>query len=151
MHDRFGDVSCDGCSTVSGQISGHIGGFVGPRLALMFEAQANVQQISMGTFVEDDEFLTQSAAMVAAQYWLTPQLWVKGGIGVANLQVNTTFTESVPENGLALMGAVLRAVLVALHVGRSPGSPTQRRVRRHRQQHHRRQRRYRHQLVLGVS
>jgi len=107
MHDDFGDITCDNCDTVSGQVSGHIGGFIGPRFALMFEAQANFQQISQGVFVQDDTFLTQSAGMVAAQYWVTPQLWVKGGLGLANLQVSDNAgNASVPENGTALMGAI---------------------------------------------
>jgi len=107
MHDDFGDIECDGCQALSGMISGHIGGFIGPRFALMFEGQANIQQIQSGAFVEDDLFLTQAAAMVAAQWWVAPQLWIKGGIGFASLQVEDNFGgSSVPENGTALMGAV---------------------------------------------
>ncbi len=107
MHDDFGDIECDGCQALSGQVSGHVGGFIGPRFALMFEAQANIQQISAGRFVEDDLFLTQSAAMIAAQWWIAPQLWIKGGIGLANLQVEDNFGgSSAPENGTALLGAV---------------------------------------------
>jgi hypothetical protein len=108
MNDNGGDLECSGCdySTLSGQVSGHIGGFIGPRLALMFEAQANVQQLSQEQFIEDDLFLTQYAAMVAAQYWVTPQLWLKGGLGLANLQVSDAFGESNIDNGTAIMGAV---------------------------------------------
>lgn len=107
MHDDFGDIDCNGCQALSGQVSGHIGGFIGPRFALMFEAQANIQQIQAGAFIEDDLFLTQSAAMVAAQYWVAPQLWIKGGIGLANLQVDDQFgNSSAPENGTAVMGAI---------------------------------------------
>ena len=107
MHDDFGDIECDNCGAASGMVSGHIGGFIGPRFALRFEAQANIQQISQGTFVEDDTFLTQAAGMVAAQYWLTPQLWLKGGLGLANLQLSDNAgNASRPENGTAIMGAV---------------------------------------------
>src|SRR5215218_4632127 len=44
MHDRGGEIECANCyySTVSGEVSGHVGGFVGPRLALMGEVQANL-------------------------------------------------------------------------------------------------------------
>jgi len=107
MHDDFGDIECDGCQTLAGQISGHIGGFIGPRFALMLEVQANIQQITASRSGEDDLFLTQGAAMIAGQWWLTPQLWVKGGVGFANLQVEDQFGgSSVPENGVALLGAV---------------------------------------------
>jgi hypothetical protein len=107
MNDDFGDIECDNCSTVSGQVEGHIGGFIGPRLALLFEAQANFQQISQGAFFEDDTFLTQSAAMIAAQFWVAPQVWVKGGVGFANLNIsNNAGDQADIDNGVAVMGAV---------------------------------------------
>lgn len=110
MHDRGGDIECVDCtySTASGQVAGHVGGFIGPRLALMGEAQANLQTLSSNIY--EDETLVQSALMIAAQYWVTPQLWIKGGIGFANVQVDHsnwdgTAVEPI-DNGLALMGAV---------------------------------------------
>ncbi len=110
MSDRGGDIECGNCDygTAAGEVSGHIGGFLGPRFALLGEAQANIQTLSSGTF--EDTQLVQSALMVAAQYWVTPQLWVKGGIGFANVQVDHqywdgTATEPV-DNGMALMGAI---------------------------------------------
>lgn len=106
MHDDFGDLQCDGCRALSGEADLHVGGFVGPRLALLLELQGNIQQVSQGAFVEDDEFLIQSAAMIAGQFWITPQLWLKGGVGFANLHVENNLGESSPaENGLAFMGA----------------------------------------------
>lgn len=111
MHDDIGDIECVNCSDISVEVAGHIGGFVGPRLALMGELQANFQTLAVeangGT-----ETLVQSALMLAAQYWVTPQFWIKGGIGFANLQVNWSAygdgivdASSRPENGLALLGA----------------------------------------------
>lgn len=108
MHDRGGDIECSNCtySTASGEVSGHLGGFIGPRLALMGEVQANLQTLATDGF--DDTTLVQSALMVAAQYWVTPQLWVKGGIGFANVAVDDTYygTSETVDNGMALMGAV---------------------------------------------
>lgn len=110
MSDRGGDIECSNCdyNTAAGEVSGHIGGFIGPRLALLGEVQGNIQTISSGLY--EDTQLVQSALMVAAQYWVTPQLWVKGGIGFANVQVDHqywdgTATEPV-DNGMALMGAI---------------------------------------------
>ena len=104
MRDDIGDV---GDGTVAGSVSGHIGGFLGPRFALMFELQANVQQLDATDQFGDPISLVQTAAMVAAQYWLTPQLWIKGGIGVANLQLQGEFTSGeIASNGVAVMGAV---------------------------------------------
>ena len=108
MNDDGGDIECVSCdyNPLAGQVSGHIGGFIGPRFALLFEAQANIQQLSQEQFAEDDIFLTQYAAMVAGQYWLTPQLWIKGGIGLANLQLSDAFGEQEVDNGTAIMGAI---------------------------------------------
>ena len=82
-------VDCAGCdyNPITVGIAGHIGGMVNERLALMLELQANGQTIG------DDGFgntatLVQSAAMFAGQFWVTPQLWVKGGLGAADLQVS---------------------------------------------------------------
>jgi hypothetical protein len=115
MSDRFGDVECTDCdyNPVSGMIEGHIGGFLGPRLALLGEVQVNGQTVSSNSSTGDTTTLVQSALMVAAQYWITPQLWIKGGIGFANLRLERSYygdgivdESSIPENGMALMGAV---------------------------------------------
>jgi hypothetical protein len=106
--DVFGDIGCSGCSSAAFGVAGHIGGFIGPRLALMFELQVNGQQVSQERFFEDDIFLFQTAAMIAAQYWVTPQLWIKGGIGLAHLEEQTRdgFAGLEIANGTAIMGAV---------------------------------------------
>lgn len=115
MADRFGDIECYDCdySPVSGMGSFHIGGFVGPRLALMGEFQVNAQTLSSDSRTGETQTLVQGAAMLAGQYWLTPQLWVKGGVGFASLRVDTSWygdgivdETTIPENGIALMGAV---------------------------------------------
>lgn len=112
MNDDFGDISCSNCSAVSGQLAGHIGGFIGPRFALMGELQGNAQTLTADTG-GGSETLVQSALMIAGQYWLTPQLWIKGGIGFANVRVDWSAygdgyvdASTVPENGVALLGAV---------------------------------------------
>ena len=122
MEDNGGDVECANCSAVSGQIAGHLGGFIGPRLALMGELQANFQTLSSDRFTGDTEVLTQGALMLAAQYWLTPQLWIKGGIGFATMQVDRSYfgdgivdESTIPENGLALMGGIGYEIFSARH------------------------------------
>jgi hypothetical protein len=122
MEDSGGDVDCSNCSSVAAQFAGHLGGFVGPRLALMGELQANFQTLQSDRFTGDTEVLTQGALMLAAQYWLTPQIWVKGGIGFATLQVNRSYygdgiidESTIPENGLALMGGIGFEILSARH------------------------------------
>jgi hypothetical protein len=55
------------------EADGHIGGMLSPRFALMFEAQVNGQTVERNGF-DGDRIVTQGAAMIAAQFWLLPQL-----------------------------------------------------------------------------
>jgi hypothetical protein len=108
MHDGGSAITtCRNCNVepLAGEIDGHIGGMLSPRFGLMFEVQANAQTIH-SDFFNGDTVLTQGAAMIAAQYWLLPQLWIKGGLGIANLQVDDTFVTEDFGNGGALMGAI---------------------------------------------
>jgi hypothetical protein len=111
MNDDVGDIDCSNCSDISGELAGHIGGFIGPRFALMGELQGNAQTLNVD-YGGGTETLVQSALMIAGQYWLTPQLWIKGGIGFANLRVDWSAygdgyvdASTQPENGVALLGA----------------------------------------------
>jgi hypothetical protein len=107
MSDSGGDISCDNCNSnpLAFEIDGHLGGMVNPRLAILFELQGNSQTLHSDVF-NGDTFLTQGAAMVAAQFWVLPQLWIKGGIGFARLQVDDTFGVSDVGTGGALMAAI---------------------------------------------
>lgn len=107
MHDDQGDITCPTCDFNVLAFEGdlHIGGMVNPRLGLMFEGQFNSQQIdSRGPF--GDTFLTQGAGMFAAQFWVLPILWIKGGIGFASLQVDDQVFTSDEGTGGAVMGAI---------------------------------------------
>jgi hypothetical protein len=108
MHDSgSGVTSCDNCdyNPLAGEIDGHIGGMLNSRLALLFEAQANIQTVHSDGF-GNDTTVTQTAAMVALQYWLAPILWVKGGLGFAHLSFDDNdFTQDVGSGG-AIMGAI---------------------------------------------
>ncbi len=107
MHDNGSTIQCDNCATSPAlELDGHIGGMLSPRFALLFEAQSNLRTIHSDAY-NGDTILSNNAGMIAAQYWLTPQLWIKGGLGLANLQVNdpgyATYTSGT---GGAIMGAV---------------------------------------------
>ena len=109
LSDSEGTIGGDssvGYSTVSGGVSAHLGGFVGPRLALMAEVQGNAVTLS-SDFYEGTTTLVQSALMFAAQYWVTPQLWLKGGIGFASLDLDNDdyYEETHIDSGMALMGS----------------------------------------------
>jgi len=109
MNDNGSAVTCSGCDSqpLTGEFDFHLGGFISPRMAILFELQANAQQIALDP--TDDVTLVQTLAMGAIQFWLTPQLWIKGGIGIAHLEaddnVNGVAYEP-PGNGLGLLGAV---------------------------------------------
>jgi hypothetical protein len=110
MSENGTSVSCNSCNYNPAALEGdfHVGGMLSPRFALLFEFQVNAQTIDNNANATTS--LSQSAAMVAGQYWLTPQLWIKGGIGVAHLSVDSqdyygTVTQPVSD-GSALMGGV---------------------------------------------
>jgi hypothetical protein len=108
MHDGGSAItSCANCDVkpLALELDAHIGGMITPRFALLFEAQVNGQTIH-SDFRNGDTTLTQGAAMVAAQFWLLPQLWIKGGLGVANLQVDDTYVTEDFGTGGAVMGAI---------------------------------------------
>ncbi len=83
MSNANGAIQCGNCDYQPASIGFdvHLGGMINPRLALLGEIWGTGQAVdASGTTV-----LVQTLAMFAVQYWVTPQLWLKGGIGGANL------------------------------------------------------------------
>ncbi|MCC6998836.1 MAG: hypothetical protein IT370_29760 [Deltaproteobacteria bacterium] len=79
-----GAISCDGCNDSLGGVSVdlHIGAMLGPRLGIMFDGYAIAHPIEGGgTFVH-------AVDTVAAQLFLGDRFWVKGGLGVGQLQLS---------------------------------------------------------------
>lgn len=116
MHDRGSNVtSCANCdyNPAAFEIDGHIGGFLSPRFALMAEGQINAQTVSVDPLYGDDTVLSQNTLMIAGQYWVTPQLWVKGGIGFAQLWASDGWTDWEGPTGAALMGGIGYEVMSA--------------------------------------
>jgi hypothetical protein len=107
MHDDgSGITNCDNCSNAPAvEVDGHIGGMLGPRFALLFEGQVNARTVHSDLY-GDDTVLSQSTAMIAGQYWITPQLWIKGGLGLAGLQADNSYVTYDYGTGGAIMGAV---------------------------------------------
>jgi hypothetical protein len=107
MHDDgSGITSCDNCSNAPAlELDGHIGGMIGPRFALLFEAQLNARTVHSDDF-GDDTTLSQTVGMIAGQFWITPQLWIKGGIGIAGLQADSRYITTDYGTGGAIMGAI---------------------------------------------
>ena len=93
MHDAGSNVTtCGNCdyNPAAVEFDGHIGGFLSPRFALMAEGQVNAQTVALDAYGEDT-VLSQSALMIAGQYWLHPQFWIKGGIGFAHLYADNPY------------------------------------------------------------
>ena len=105
MSDSEGTIPCDDCDydPAAGAFDFHIGGMLNPRLALLFEVWVTGKNIDESA----SEFLWQSMVLVAAQYWVTPRLWVKGGLGLAHLSLTyedgyESGDEAVDDGGAAL-------------------------------------------------
>lgn len=101
------NTTCGNCdyNPIGIEVDGHIGGMLSDRFALMLELQANGQTVDDSVY--GSTTLTQVTAMVAGQYWATPKLWVKGGVGAAHLSFNYddaygSFEEPI-DDGAALM------------------------------------------------
>jgi hypothetical protein len=108
MHDDGSAItSCDNCdfNPIAGEFDFHLGGMLTHRFGLMAEAQFNAQTIH-SNFVNGDTTVVHSALMLAGQFWLLPQLWIKGGVGLANLRIDDDFFTDDLGNGVALMGAI---------------------------------------------
>jgi len=87
----------------------HIGGMLNPRLALVGDAWLGLRYFTDA--VVGDGSTYNSFWTVALQYWVNHFVWLKGGAGVANLQINDENTPGVSltfddESGLGLMGAI---------------------------------------------
>jgi hypothetical protein len=105
MHDSGSNVtSCGNCSynPLAIELDGHIGGFLTPRFALMAEGQINAQTVASDFY--DDTILSMNTLMIAGQYWVTPQFWIKGGIGVSQLYADNAYSVWDFGTGGALMG-----------------------------------------------
>jgi len=108
MTAESGPIECIGCDyePIAGGFDFHIGGMLNPRLALLFEIWGTGQAVDAG----GTTILLQTFGMVAIQYWVTPQLWLKGGLGGAQLSYSydTEYESDSQEidTGGAIMGAV---------------------------------------------
>jgi len=108
-----GPIDCLDCETdpVAVGFDFHIGGMLNHRMALLFEIWATGKQVEYDT----STVFTQAMFMGALQYWLTPQFWLKGGLGMSTLSysiegesvdVECGQADGEPCSGGAIMGAV---------------------------------------------
>lgn len=104
------DVTCGTCDydPIGVEADFHIGGMLSERFGLMLELQVNAETVDDSIY--GTTTMTQSAAMIAGQYWVSPRLWIKGGIGAAHLSFEYDDyygSGSDPvDDGAALMAAI---------------------------------------------
>jgi hypothetical protein len=100
-----GTISADDCSACGGGLAWefHIGGMVMPQLAILADLSGIVRSYDDGA--GGSNTLTNSLFAVAAQYWIIPILWVKGGIGDAHIALSdyTGNTYGSEENALGFL------------------------------------------------
>jgi hypothetical protein len=82
-------LSCENCGHAEGGLGFdfNLGGFINPRLALMYDASGWYDS-------EDGITLSLTLHALAAQYWVSPKLWIKGAAGVANSRTSFEGFES---------------------------------------------------------
>jgi hypothetical protein len=105
-------VQCATCdySPIAGEVDGHIGGMLNERFGLALELQFNAKTVDdngdYGTVT-----MTQGALMASGQYWVTPKLWIKGGLGLAHLSYDyedyygPAGSDPVDDGAAVMMGA----------------------------------------------
>jgi hypothetical protein len=102
----LGAILSDNCGPycgAAGMFEGHIGGMLTPRVALMgdFWGSGHRWDDGAGTGTTYHGLYT-----LAVQYWATNILWLKGGIGFAQLNYGYDGTVTPDENGPGMMGAI---------------------------------------------
>lgn len=98
-------ADCSSCEALNGVgFDLHLGGMLTPRLALMWDGSGVVHPMDGGGSV------THALSAVALQYWVTPRVWIKGGLGAGQLSVaddeGDTIAESETGGGVLLAGGV---------------------------------------------
>jgi hypothetical protein len=99
----FGGLSAQDCGDVCGgglSAEGHIGGMLNPQMALEFDAWTTVHPIPNSNVDTTSTLFTG-----ALQFWVTPIIWLKGGIGLGYTHQDSPFANLTSATGAAIMGA----------------------------------------------
>lgn len=123
----LGFMGCESCESSDTGLAYdfNVGGFLSPRLALMFDSSS----VYLDDY--DHEFLT--TLCLAGQYWLRPQWWIKGGIGMSRvsgyrsnngLGVTAAVGVEVMQRGAFAVDIAGRVNLLSAESGRSEDTET---------------------------
>lgn len=109
MEAESGPIRCDGCQgdQAAGSLGFWIGAMLNPRFALLFHGSITGQDLDES----GDETLINATALVAAKWWLSRRVWIKGGLGYASLTISTPAgDEGLAEGGAGMLGVGFEAV-----------------------------------------
>lgn len=109
MEADSGPIRCDGCEgdQAAGSLGFWIGAMLNPRFALLFHGSITGQALDD----TGDVSLINSTALVAAKWWLSRRLWIKGGLGFASLSISSpTGDEGIADGGAGMLGVGFEAV-----------------------------------------
>ena len=114
--DEGGTIQCAGCEVDSPAALGefHVGYMINPRLAFVFEFWGSSKELDANGAVS----LAQYMGFGAAQYWVSRRLWIKGGIGVSQLELVVDDGQEVFEEPKGEGGALMGAIGYELYQGR---------------------------------
>ena len=95
-----GQMTCDGCNSTSGLASQfHIGGMLTEKVALVADS-------SLVSRDEEGATLYSVVAGPAIQYWVSPRVWIKGGVGAGFLQATAENVTYTSDAGLGFLGGI---------------------------------------------
>ena len=95
---KFGDGNDEDNSYGGGGGSFYIGWFLNRKVAIMFDVEASAFSVGYR-----DAVFTSAVSTAAAKAYLTDSLWVKGGIGWAQLFYEDEFSQGQSDPGFGLM------------------------------------------------
>ena len=108
MGTETGAIDCFDCEgdPLAGGVTAHIGYMISPRLSLLLEWSGSFKNLdAVGA-----EMFIQSQGLIGAQYWLTPKLWLKGGLGASYASVSYDDGWAQQDVGVAEGGALAAAI-----------------------------------------
>lgn len=95
-----GTMTCDGCAGTSGiAVQFHVGGMLTEKVALVLDSSGVTRD-------EDGATLSSVVAGPAIQYWVSPRVWIKGGVGAGFLQATYDKISVTSDAGLGFMGGI---------------------------------------------
>ncbi|HTM21028.1 MAG TPA: hypothetical protein VL172_10985, partial [Kofleriaceae bacterium] len=94
------ELTCEDCASKGGfEAQAHVGRLLDRRTALLYD-------VGMWTGSDDYVSVTLLTHTLAAQYWLAPGVWMRGGAGLAMAQASINWDSSGYQYGFAAVGAL---------------------------------------------